>query len=133
MLREIQAWRRLLQIKLWVLRKGRKYRNSLVPYFEGKSGIEIGGPSLILKKRGTLPLYNVIECLDGCNYSEYTQWSNISKGNNYNFSRNRGYQYISEATNLKIISDKKYQFLLTSHCLEHIANPIKALKKNGLG
>ena len=36
-------------------------------------------------------------------------------------------QYISEATDLSNISDGHYEFLISSNCLEHSANPLKAI------
>ena len=38
-----------------------------------------------------------------------------------------GSQYICEATELKPIADRSYECVLASHCLEHVANPLRAL------
>ena len=38
-----------------------------------------------------------------------------------------GHQYISEATDLSKINDGHYEFLISSNCLEHSANPLKAI------
>lgn len=97
--------------------------------FSGKSGIEIGGPSLVFKHY--LPIYRQINELDGVNFSNQTHWEGrITEGNTYQFFKNKtGYQYISDGTDLSQIDDKKYDFVLSSHCLEHIANPLKALKE----
>jgi SAM-dependent methyltransferase len=50
-----------------------------------------------------------------------------------------GKQYIAEATNLGVIPHSVYDLVISSHTLEHIANPVKALnewirvlKTNGL-
>lgn len=97
--------------------------------FAGKSGVEIGGPSLVFKHY--FPIYKQIKALDGVNFSNQTHWEGyITEGNTYKFFKNKtGYQYISDGTELSQIDDKKYDFLLSSHCLEHIANPLKALKE----
>lgn len=109
--------------------------------FANKSGLEVGGPSGIYRNAGFVPLYKIVKELDGCNFSNCTIWEgNLEGGENYNYYRNRkGIQYISEATNLSLIPNSKYDFILSSNCLEHIANPIKAieewirvLKKEGL-
>lgn len=109
--------------------------------FKGQSGIEIGGLSPAFKKRGFLPLYSIVKRLDGCNFSERTLWEgSITGGETYNFYKdNFGVQYISEATNLLNVPKGKYDFVISSNCLEHIANPLKAvqewlrvLKKGGL-
>ena len=85
-------------------------------YFAGKKGIEIGGPSAIFYKE--IPIYPVIESLDGCNFSTQTVWEgNIAAGNHYNyFHDKKGFQYICEASNLKSVADETYDFLLASHC-----------------
>lgn len=97
--------------------------------FNGKKGIEIGGPSAIFSKE--IPIYQVVKSLDGCNFSSKTIWEgNIREGENFNYFENRkGYQYICEASNLETIPNEKYDFLIASHCLEHCANTLKAVKE----
>jgi SAM-dependent methyltransferase len=98
-------------------------------YFKNKNGLEIGGPSSILKFE--IPIYPVIKNLDSCNFSSITTWEgNISEGSNFNYFKNKcGFQFISEATDLHKIADETYDFVIASHCLEHCANPIKAIKE----
>lgn len=97
--------------------------------FIGKKGIEIGGPSAIFSKE--IPIYQVVESLDGCNFSSKTIWEgNISEGENFNYFENSiGYQYICEASNLATIPNENYDFLIASHCLEHCANTLKTVKE----
>jgi len=38
-------------------------------------------------------------------------------------------QFICDATNLKSVLDASYECVLASHCLEHVANPLRALKE----
>jgi len=111
-----------------------KHLNKKLPSYEiyqshvlGKKGIEIGGPSLLFKT--ILPLYQKVEELDGVNFSNCTVWEGpIQNGKNFNYiGKKTGIQYITEATNLFQIESEKYDFLLSSNCLEHIANPLKAL------
>ena len=45
----------------------------------------------------------------------------------YDKNRIAGKQYISEATDLKYFKSETYDFIITSHVLEHIANPLLAL------
>jgi SAM-dependent methyltransferase len=94
---------------------------------EGKRGIEIGGPSTLF--RTTLPIYKWLESLDGVNFSDHTVWEGsirIEQGYNY-IGRKVGVQFILDATDLTSIPPHCYDFLLSSNCLEHIANPLKAL------
>ena len=44
---------------------------------EHKSGIEVGGPSIIF--RTVLPLYRVVSHLDGVNFSNMTMWEGSLK------------------------------------------------------
>ncbi|MDX2129837.1 MAG: methyltransferase domain-containing protein [Chloroherpetonaceae bacterium] len=100
-------------------------------YFQGKSGIEIGGPSQIFRPNEPLPIYPLIGGLDGCNFSSETMWEGaLSNEKPYQFHPGReGKQFISEASDLTHISTQSYDFLISSNCLEHIANPIKALRE----
>ena len=118
--------------------KGYMFVKSL---FNDKSGIEIGGPSPIFRDKGILPLYRIVKNLDGCNFSNTTIWEgNIEAKKNYNYyNEKNGFQYISEASDLNTIPDSKYDFVISSNCLEHVANPLKAfeewiriVKKEGL-
>jgi len=100
-------------------------------FMAGKSGLEIGGPSQIFSRKGYLPVYPIADTVDGCNFSNNTVWENvITEGPNYHYEdKMLGYQYIKDATALEGIDSEKYDFVLSSHSLEHIANPIKAVKE----
>ncbi len=96
----------------------------------GLCGLEIGGPSSIFTEKGFLPLYDDIKGLDGCNFSSDTVWEGkISEGLNYQYGNKKGYQIISDGSKLDHIPDGKYDFILSCHSIEHIANPIKALNE----
>ncbi len=98
-------------------------------YFSGKNGIEIGGPSAIFSKE--IPIYPVVESLDGCNFSTQTVWEgNIFEGDNFNYYKDKkGRQYICEASNLESILNETYNFLVASHCLEHCSNALKTVEE----
>lgn len=113
----------ILKYARWRLPLRQKYQ-SLV---EDKYGVEIGGPSMLFKT--VLPLYQFVRGLDGVNFSVDTIWEGyIKAGENFNYYHNkRGRQFIADATDLSGIATARYDFLLSSNCLEHVANPIKAL------
>jgi len=94
---------------------------------ENKYGIEVGGPSALFKT--VLPVYQFVGGLDGVNFSTDTVWEGrIKVGESFNYDDDKsGRQFISEATDLSEIATARYDFLLSSNCLEHVANPIKAL------
>lgn len=98
---------------------------------KGKIGLEIGGPSDFFRLMSYFPVYLFAERIDGVNYSAETVWEgSIAEGNTYNYYKNEnGYQYINEASELRNIKSSSYDFVLSSHSLEHVANPLKALSE----
>jgi ubiquinone/menaquinone biosynthesis C-methylase UbiE len=109
-----------------------KYKRLLAhykPFFDNKCGLEIGGPSNLFLT-DILPVYNWSNKIDGCNFSNNTLWEGQIRSNKYEYFPDKvGYQYIMEGSNLSEIEDEKYDFLLSCHNLEHIANPLMAVKE----
>ncbi|MGB7601982.1 MAG: methyltransferase domain-containing protein [Candidatus Sulfotelmatobacter sp.] len=102
------------------------YRSRL----RSKRGLEIGGPSTTLAEGGPIPVYDVLTSLDNCLFSERTIWAEeVQAGNSFDYHPGKpaGTQFICEATDLQPIKDSSYDCLLACHCLEHIANPLRAL------
>lgn len=100
--------------------------------FENQRGIEIGGPSLVFSVRGIFPVYPIVAQLDNCNFSSATVWEgNIEQGLTFRYAPNKapGRQYIAEAIAMRDIPSSSYNFVLSSHALEHTANPILALSE----
>jgi SAM-dependent methyltransferase len=111
-----------------------KYRGTELPgtevyrsQLQGQSGMEIGGPSTVFATQ--LPVYQVIRRLDGVNFASSTIWEgSIKAGDSYRFHGwRKGTQYVADATDLSQIESGSYDFLLSSNCLEHVANPLKAM------
>jgi SAM-dependent methyltransferase len=96
-----------------------------------KTGLEVGGPSSFFKAKSYLPIYLLAKSVDGVNFSMDTVWEGkLKPGKTFNYYDNKvGYQYIDEAAELTSIPSDKYDFLLSCHSLEHIANPLKALQQ----
>jgi hypothetical protein len=97
---------------------------------QAKRGLEIGGPSPIMAGTGEIPIYDVLQSLDNCLYSENTIWTGeVRKGNTflYDPGKEPGAQIICDATDLRPITDSTYECILACHCLEHVANPFRAL------
>ncbi|MBN1664076.1 MAG: methyltransferase domain-containing protein [Deltaproteobacteria bacterium] len=111
-------------------------------FFQSGTGMEIGGPSSIFGRRGYIPVYSVAVRIDNCNFSNNTVWEGtVCEGDTFIFNQGKatGRQYIAEASNLQCMEDSSYDFILSSHCIEHLANPlqglaewIRVLKQNGL-
>jgi len=97
----------------------------------GQTGIEVGGPSAFFSFKSAFPIYLYAKKIDGVNFSNHTLWEGkIEEGNLYTYYKNKkGFQFIEEAAELKAVKDASYDFVLSCHSLEHVANPIKALKE----
>ena len=97
----------------------------------GCVGIEVGGPSAFFGLKSSFPIYLFAKRIDGVNFSTKTVWEgNLEQGETYKYYPNKiGTQYIAEATDLLGVPGDRYNFLLSCHSLEHVANPIKALNE----
>lgn len=98
----------------------------------GKNGLEIGGPSDLFARGGRFPLYAIVGSLDNCNFSRHTVWEGaIEEGATFTYDARHapGRQYILEAVDLSPIPASRYDFVLASHTLEHVANPLRALRE----
>jgi SAM-dependent methyltransferase len=98
---------------------------------KNKTGLEIGGPSKFFDLKSYFPIYVFAKRIDGVNYSSETVWEGkIKTGRNYNYGNGKkGFQFIDEASELKNVQFKSYDFLLSCHSLEHVANPLKAIER----
>ena len=89
-----------------------------------KMGVEIGGPS----ETGGL-IYRSSTQMDNIIFSRETVWSSHVTGKYNYYPGKTGNVIINDAVNITNVNDAAYDFVFASHCLEHIANPIKALKE----
>ena len=98
----------------------------ILKIFQGIEVLEIGGPSRFFYKN--IPIYQVAKNVDGINFNNVTTWEgNIKTGMSYRyFPKKIGRQYIGEASDFKL--KKKYKAIISSNCLEHVANPLKAIE-----
>jgi len=95
-----------------------------------RRGLEIGGPSELMKDEGPIPIYDILGSLDNCLYSGSTLWTGEVReedGFLYHPAKQAGRQIICDAADLRCIPDSSYECVLACHCLEHIANPLRAL------
>ena len=95
----------------------------------GKRAIEIGGPSNLFGDDGPLPIYEALASADNCLYASQTIWAETTPGQTFKYHPRKapGIQYVCEAADLKPIADRNYGAVLACHCLEHVANPLRAL------
>ncbi len=101
-----------------------------VSLVEGKRGLEIGGPSEVFHGwYRPLRLYNKVGSLDNCDFSRTTPWSSHSDSFQFSRFRRPGRIIVCDGSNLAGVENGSYDFVLSSHNLEHFANPVKALKE----
>ena len=97
---------------------------------KNKSGLEIGGPSDVFSHRySPLPIYKAVSSLDNCDTAEKTVWATHSGNYTFHPDKAPGKTIICDGSELSVVADNSYDFILSSHNLEHLANPIKALKE----
>lgn len=106
---------------------------------EGKRGLEIGGPSDVFESwrlpsrvtswRAPLPIYDRIDVLDNCAFAANTMWAQHSALYHFSSRRPPGKMIIADGSHISPVPDSAYDFVLSSHNLEHFANPVKALNE----
>jgi SAM-dependent methyltransferase len=89
-----------------------------------KLGVEIGGPS----PSGPV-IYQFANSIDNIIFSPHTIWS-IHTGDEYRYYYDKkGKLIINDTVNITNVQDSVYDFCYSSHSLEHIANPLKAISE----
>jgi SAM-dependent methyltransferase len=101
---------------------------TVLKFVEGKKGLEIGGPSSVFERRfKPLPIYHRVGSLDNCDISRITTWTTHADAYTFSPDKPPGKNIFVDASHLSCIADQSYDFVLSSHNLEHFANPVKAL------
>lgn len=99
----------------------------------GGHGLEIGGPSRIFSGAGQIPLYDVAAKTDGLNFSSETVWaSELGEDQPFVYGKKvLGRQFVREASHFPDIGTGAFDFVLSSHVIEHLANPLRGLQEWG--
>jgi len=96
---------------------------TLIEITTNKLGVEIGGSSAI-----ATTIYKNANSIDNVIFSKNTVWSNYTDEYNY-YDNKRGKIIVNDAVNIYNVKDETYDFCFSSHVLEHIANPLKAINE----
>jgi SAM-dependent methyltransferase len=97
------------------------------PLLQGMVGLEIGGPSLAVADLG---VYTAPARLDNADFSPSTLWSSSVDGAAYECAGKTcpGTTHVVDAVALATkLPLGYYDFVVSSHVLEHLVNPLKAL------
>jgi SAM-dependent methyltransferase len=104
--------------------------NLALSIVKDKIGLEIGGPSSVFQDwYRPLPIYKEVAVLDNCDISKKTTWATHSDSYTFSSRKAPGKNVFCDASDLSVLADGSYDFILSSHNLEHFANPVKALKE----
>jgi hypothetical protein len=95
----------------------------------GARALELGGPSGCFSAGAVLPVYPLLKRIDGVQPIARTIWHELdSDAGNVIDGARRGDLYISDDVELGMLADGAYDAVLCSHVIEHIANPLRALR-----
>ena len=120
----------LTTLSSYLLRPGKRKFIKTAYSLKNKYGLEIAGPSTIFGLRGAFPVYLFCASVDDVNYEDGKIWEKKDRGSDYAFYRDKkGKRIVADGDDLVSINDNTYDFVLSSHSLEHMANPLKALKE----
>lgn len=94
----------------------------------GARGLEIGGPSAVFSASGLLPVYPILDSLDGLQWATHTVWHDLDREHGYQPEGARtGELHVLDGADLTALADSTYDAVICSHVFEHIANPLRAL------
>jgi SAM-dependent methyltransferase len=94
----------------------------------GGRGLEIGGPSALFRADGLLPVYPLLASVDGVQWSADTLWHKLDANAGYAPDDHlRGELHVIDSIDLEALEDNAYDAVFSSHVIEHLANPLRAL------
>jgi SAM-dependent methyltransferase len=113
------------------------YWNNIIDRFTGLEALEIGGPTQLFYDPTMIPFYHKFKVIDNINSTTFELYDHSRDTENLKRFRNN---YDIDATNIDYnLIQQTYDAIISSHTIEHIANPIlflkniqKLLKPNGL-
>ena len=85
-----------------------------------------------VRAHGPAPLYPLLARLDNCDFSGETIWHGVAAEGSafvYDVDRAPGRRFIRAATELGDLDGAPFDVVLSSHTLEHVANPLLALSE----
>lgn len=91
--------------------------------------LEIGGPSGVFAAGGLLPVYPAAARVDNVQFAAATHWHDLDeRASDFAVDGTTvGRQFIADDPDLSWIADATYDAVISSHVIEHFANPLRAL------
>jgi len=94
----------------------------------GAEGLEIGGPSALFRAEGLLPVYPRLSSIDGVQWAADTLWHKLDSDSGYAPDGTvRGELHVIDSIDLDPLAAGSYDVVFSSHVIEHLANPLRAL------
>ncbi len=95
----------------------------------GAFALEVGGPSPVFAASGLLPAYRVLDGVDGLQWSASTAWHTLDPDAPYVPDGSpSGTLRIVDDADLTAVEDARYDVVMSSHVVEHLANPLRTLQ-----
>ena len=93
----------------------------------GARALEVGGPSAVFGAAGLLPVYRTCAEIDGVQFSADTIWHGHQAGDYVPDGSRTGAMHVVDGGTLEGLPDGAYDAVISSHVIEHLANPLGAL------
>ncbi len=95
---------------------------------QGAEALEVGGPSAVFRQDGLLPAYPALARVDGLQWAAATAWHALDAAAPYAPDGvPTGSLQIVDDADLAAVGDARYDAVLSSHVVEHLANPLRTL------
>jgi len=106
----------------------RSLPEAFVAPLDGLRGLEIGGPTDRFRAAGICPVYERLASCDGVQWSAETAWHALDAAAPYApDGRDLGRLHVIEDGALTGLPARSYDVVLSSHVIEHFANPLAEL------
>lgn len=122
------AWERLRDWRWRLAGHGRPLGAEFTEPLHRATLLEVGGPSAVFTDAGLLPAYALAAAVHGLQWSTDTVWHGRQDPGDYAPAGvPLGRMLVSDDPDLAQVADGSYDGVISSHVIEHLANPLRAL------